>query len=75
MSPGVHKGRYAFGRVGNPNKIFGKNFDKKTKFFLTYVQGPVIIQKRLCEAQVYYAMKREIARGTEVTSVEYVRYR
>ena len=27
------------------------------------------------KAQTYYAMKREIARDSEVTSVEYVRYR
>ena len=75
VSPAAHRGEMRFCRLGNPNKIFGKIFYKKPKFFLTYVQRPVIIHKRLCEARVYYAMKREIARGTEVTSVEYVRYR
>jgi len=39
-----------------------KIFAKKPKFCLTYVHRPVIIHKRLCGAQTYYAMKREIAR-------------
>ena len=42
---------------------------------MTYVTSAGILIKRLCGAQTYYAMKREIARMREVTSVEYVRYR
>jgi hypothetical protein len=60
---------------GGVNKKDEKFSGKTTKNCLTFTGRPVILLKRACEGTAYYAMKREIARGNEVTSVEYVRYR
>ena len=59
----------------NPHKILIKFSLKITKKLLTYRLQIGILMERLRESGAYYAMKREIARCTEVTSVEYVRCR
>ena len=48
---------------------------RTTKMCLTLGTCPAILTERLCESRAYYARKREIARVSEVTFVEYVRCR
>ena len=57
------------------HKLIEKFSAKKTKFFLTYVVRTAILTERLTREGAYYARKREIARVSEVTFVEYVRCR
>ena len=67
-----HGGVFIFVGVNKKHEKFSA---KTTKNYLTFAVRPVILLERACEGTAYYAMKREIARGNEVTSVEYVRYR
>ena len=68
----LHGGVFIFVGVNKKHEKFSA---KTTKNNLTFAVRPVILLERACEGTAYYAMKREIARGNEVTSVEYVRYR
>jgi hypothetical protein len=68
----LHGGVFIFVGVNKKHEKFSA---KTTKNYLTFAVRPVILLERACEGTAYYAMKREIARGNEVTSVEYVRYR